>query len=206
MATSWAEVHFRTLTGCSELLRHDNERKLPGRKMGRKKTLLSTPFQVQGVEKDQVEGWHLKKASEGCSKHNVVAQAREMMPSFGWVWMSVLQEGRAVRTGGLLTVLGNYCPLAWSRAEVPGYMEDLVTGCQALRIWSRKMSQECPYKCQQQGRQRSWKRRCVSIVPWVFRPPQQPLSSGNAFPQSSLEGHPWERRTEWQGKPPPQFT
>jgi len=53
----------------------------------------------------------LKKASEVCSKREVVAQARETVPLAGWVWMPVLQGRRTVRANALLTGLGNYCPL-----------------------------------------------------------------------------------------------
>ena len=42
----------------------------------------------------------------------MVAEARETVPFSGWVWTPALQGGRAVRADRLLTVLGNYCPLA----------------------------------------------------------------------------------------------
>lgn len=162
---------------------------------------------VQGIGKDQVEGWHLKKVREGCSKHEVVAQARETMPFSGWVWMPVLQGGRAVMADGLLTVLGNYCPLPSLKQDrgprglgrcghrLSGFKKSKQKNLPGISLQvsgavkTKELEAEVCLHCSlgaQTASAATVTRRCL--------------------PTGQRRGHPCGLWTEWQGKPPPQFT
>lgn len=134
---------------------------------------------VQSVGKGQVERWHLKRASECCSKHEVVAEARETVPISGVSRCLCFRDrGQPGWMGSSLCwAITLLYPEAQQRPLVTWEMGERTV--RYLRIWRRKISWESPCKS---GAGKTRELRCTSFVLCVLRLLLQCLSAADAFP------------------------
>lgn len=161
MALGWAEPISDLRLYCQDLIARES----PQEDKWEEKRHFWWYVLVQSVGEGQVERWHLEKARECCSKHGVVAEARETGKLLSLEWVEpVLQGQRALRVDGPLTVLGNYSPLPWITAEAPGNSGDGATDCQTLKNMKQKNLWGILPASQDQGSPESWNQRCTSLV------------------------------------------
>lgn len=149
-----------------------------------------------------MERWHLKKASECCSEHKVVAEARETEPFWG------VRGCLCCRDRGQSGWMGSL--LRWAITLLyPGAQQRPL----ATWEWGHRLSDILDFEAekslrnlpasQEQGRAESWKQRCTSLALCVLRPLLQCLPAAGAFPstvqrhQVTQETSPADTATAW---------
>lgn len=128
----------------------------------------------------------MKKAGECCSKHEVVAGARETL-SFCGVSGCLCCRDRG-QSGWICSLLCRAITLLYPEAQ----QRPLATW-----EWGHRLSDILEFEaekslgnlpaCQEQGRPESWKQMCTSLVLCVLRLIVQCLSAAGAFPQRSAQ-------------------